>query len=510
MRQAVAQGAESASQAPTTRPDDPLSGAKALDDTRAEPAPNEVSSRLLKGRGWVALRLGLDLLLLLLAVGAALVGAPAAVEDHGTLLIWLLPPGVITVFAARRLYGGAFHVRLVDGLGEVVAASSLVAISLIALGAFLDPDAQPAQMIARAWLFATAYLIGGRLLLSWAQRRARCNLLVGKPTLVVGAGQVGAQVERRLMEQPELGLRVVGYLDADPPPREHVPFRSAPVLGCPDDLSEVVDRTGAEHVVLAFTSSPDRVLIPLVRECEDRKVEVTLVPRLFESVNVHVAVEHVGGLPLLGLRSVDLKGWQFAVKHGIDRGLGALLLTLLSPLLLAIALAIRLTSPGPAVFRQRRIGRDGREFDLLKFRSMRARSAGEPSLAKPVALAEDTAPGGVEGQDRRTAVGALIRKTSLDELPQLSNVVVGDMSLVGPRPERPEFAEVFGRRVMRYGDRHRVKSGVTGWAQVNGLRGKTSVADRVEWDNYYIENWSLSLDLKILLMTLAAPFYNAE
>jgi lipopolysaccharide/colanic/teichoic acid biosynthesis glycosyltransferase len=214
-------------------------------------------------------------------------------------------------------------------------------------------------------------------------------------------------------------------------------------------------------------------------------------------VNVHVAVDHLGGLPLLGLRWINPKGWQFAIKHAIDRiGAGVLLLALL-PLLLTVAALVRLSSRGPTLFRQRRVGRDGREFEMLKFRTMRLteRDEGEPML---VALPPDLGPGGVEGSDRRTWIGSFMRRTSLD------------MSLVGPRPERPHYAELFGSQVARYTDRHRVKSGITGWAQVNGLRGRTSLSDRVEWDNYYIENWSLSLDLKIVLMTLAAPFYRAE
>ena len=171
--------------------------------------------------------------------------------------------------------------------------------------------------------------------------------------------------------------------------------------------------------------------------------------------------------------------------------------------------------PGPAFFRQRRVGRDGKVFDFYKFRSMRVEQApaqdGEAETsALDFLLGGDTAPGGVEGEDRRTAVGRFLRSTSLDELPQLFNVLRGDMSLVGPRPERPEFVELFRQDIIRYGDRHRVKSGITGWAQVHGLRGQTSLAERVEWDNYYIAHWSLGLDLKILALTLVALFRNAE
>jgi lipopolysaccharide/colanic/teichoic acid biosynthesis glycosyltransferase len=201
------------------------------------------------------------------------------------------------------------------------------------------------------------------------------------------------------------------------------------------------------------------------------------------------------------------------MKHAFDGVIAGVGLLVLSPVLAAVALGVRFSSPGPVLYRQARIGRDGRNFDLLKFRSMRV---GEPPSATPLAPSETTldieltGPGGVEGADRRTPIGRFLRRTSIDELPQLWNVVTGEMSLVGPRPERPEFVQEFGGRLERYKDRHRVKSGITGWAQVHGLRGKTSLADRIEWDNYYIENWSLWLDFKILLMTVVAVFRGAE
>jgi exopolysaccharide biosynthesis polyprenyl glycosylphosphotransferase len=471
-----------------------------------------VRQRLFEGRGWTGFRLGVDVAALGLGNVAALVGANAAdAGNDGKYLIWLLPVVVCVLLAAWGLYKDTIQTRIIDGLGQVVAATSLAAISLIAAAALLEPNADPAPLLARSWLFGTLYLAGGRVLLSWAQRRARATRLIAKPTLIVGAGLIGARVERRLLAQPALGLLPVGYLDADPPPPDMVPDRGAPVLGGPSDLGRIAEATHARHVVLGFSTAPDRLLIPLVRECEARGLEVSLVPRLFESVNVHVALDHLGGLPLFGLHSIDPKGWQFAVKHVLDRVAAGLLVVVLSPVLIALALGVRLSSPGPILFRQRRIGRDGRDFEILKFRSMR------PDTDKPeaapgglVALPSDVGPGGIEGADRRTAIGRLMRRTSLDELPQLLNVLRGEMSLVGPRPERPEFVDLFGSRIERYEDRHRVKSGITGWAQVNGLRGKTSLRDRVEWDNYYIENWSLSLDFKILLMTLASLFQRAE
>jgi exopolysaccharide biosynthesis polyprenyl glycosylphosphotransferase len=494
----------------------------ALDRARQALGPGHRSRQaLFEGSGWTAVRLVTDTTMLLLGCVAALLGAPAELDGVGNpALIWMLPPITLVLLAVRGRYGDAIHVRLIDGIGTFVSATSLAAIALIAGAALIDPSTDSAPLLARAWLFGTAYLVGGRVVLAWAQRRARANRLVARPTLIVGAGQVGGRVERRLREQPELGLLPIGYLDGDAPPAEMAPLREAPVLGAPEDIAEVARATGARHVVLGFSSAPDYTLIPFVRVCETLGLKVSLVPRLFDSVNVRVALDHLGGLPLYGLHSINPKGWQFTVKHVLDRIGAVLLLILLSPVLLALAIGVRMSSPGPVLFRQLRIGRDGREFEMFKFRSMRmagrpaGSDEGETSTSDEhdnvVPLLTDRAPGGVEGADRRTGIGGFLRRSSLDELPQLLNVLRGEMSLVGPRPERPEFVSLFGTRVERYGDRHRVKSGMTGWAQVHGLRGQTSLQDRVEWDNYYIENWSLTLDFKVLLLTLAALFRRAE
>jgi exopolysaccharide biosynthesis polyprenyl glycosylphosphotransferase len=357
---------------------------------------------------------------------------------------------------------------------------------------------RPTSLALELWLVTLVAVCVVRLVLSLGGQRARRHGVLMTPTLVVGAGLVGARMVRRLLEKPEYGLLPIGFLDADPMPGAVDLEGGVPVLGAPDELAEVCAQTGARHVILAFASERDYRLVELIKRCRELGVGVSVVPRMYESVNERAQLDHVGGLPLLSLKTVDPKGWQFAIKHAIDR-LGALVaLITLSPVLAGIALAVKFTSPGPVIFRQRRVGRDGRIFDVLKFRTM----TDAPSTAE-FRLAPGSAPGGVEGTDRRTPIGRWLRSTSLDELPQLWNVLRGDMSLVGPRPERPEFAEQFERDVHGYRHRHRVKSGITGWAQVNGLRGQTSIADRVEWDNHYIENWSLGLELRTIALTLA-------
>jgi exopolysaccharide biosynthesis polyprenyl glycosylphosphotransferase len=333
--------------------------------------------------------------------------------------------------------------------------------------------------------------------------------------LIMGAGVIGAQVARRLEAHPEYGLAPIGFLDEDPRSIAEVGGRDLPVLGTVEDLDETVTGTGVRNLIVAFSSVTDERVSRLIQRCQELGVEVSVVPRMFDTINSRVGYDTVGGLPLMSFTAVDPRGVQFAIKHGLDRVLALVLLIVLAPILILSAVAVRLTSSGPALFRQRRVGRDGKAFDLYKFRSMRlAPGQVDPSADDPgpleFLLGGDTAPGGVEGHDRRTAVGRFLRRTSCDELPQLLNVLRGEMSLIGPRPERPEFVELFKQDIVRYGDRHRVKSGISGWAQVHGLRGQTSLAERVEWDNYYIANWSLGLDVKILALTLVALLRNAE
>ena len=478
-----------------------------------------LSQRLLEEPGWSFLRPTVDFVLLCAAVVIALGGLTVTATQAPLLA---LPPLVMAMFFLRGLYRTRMRTLVLDGILPVLSAVSVAAMTVAMIGLFVNGEVPSQSDWIRAWLFALVGVGLGRVALASAQRMARSRRLIGKPVLIMGAGIVGSQVARRLESHPEYGLVPVGFIDDEPRSTAEVGGRDVPVLGTLDEVDRVVERTSVEHLIVAFSSVADARVSRLIQHFQELGVEVSVVPRMFDTMNQRAGYETVGGLPLLSFSMVDPKGWQFAIKYAIDRLAAGALLVLLSPLLAVLALAVRLNSPGPVLFRQRRVGRDGTVFDLYKFRSMRTTDrhvrAGAASIGDDDAdgrevvttLARDIAPGGVEGADRRTLVGRILRRSSLDELPQLFNVFRGDMSLIGPRPERPEFVELFDQDVTRYGDRHRVKSGITGWAQVHGLRGQTSLAERIELDNYYIAHWSLGLDLKIVLLTVAALFRNAE
>ena len=453
------------------------------------------------GRAWTVARVSLDASMLFIAAAATTLGSSAA-GLPAPPPIWLAAYSVFVLgFASLRgLYGTRLRYELLEELRAVLVATSLATVPLLLLrGLASDPSDLWPQGI-RAWAFAAAYLAAGRVALHWSRTQAYRHGESFRPTLIIGAGKVGKLTADRLLSQPQLGLKPIGFLDKDPlvVADESLPL---PVLGASWDLDRVVAQHGVQQVIVTFSRAPHEVLLRLVKRCEELGIHVAFVPRLFERMTNRLTVEHFGGLPLISARSPNPKGLQFAVKYAADRvaALGLLLLAL--PVMIPAAIAVLLSTGRPLFFRQVRVGRDGRTFAMLKFRTMRPEAV---QAAQPIDLPPDTAPGGVEGGDRRTKVGSFLRKTSIDELPQLINVLRGEMSLIGPRPERPEFVGRFEESIYRYGDRQRVKAGITGWAQVHGLRGKTSLTDRVEWDNYYIENWSLWLDLKVLMLTVLA------
>jgi exopolysaccharide biosynthesis polyprenyl glycosylphosphotransferase len=456
------------------------------------------------GSKWFALNVA--------AAGAACCGAlfvafgglPGITERGATWWPLVTFPLLVSLALARQKPYRRTRAILADDLPRMAATVSttmatMVAICLVTTGSVRGPT-----LFAKMWLFALLGVLGLYVALESIRRAIRSHS-PGEPVVIVGAGNVGAAIARRLLGDPGYGLAPVGFVD-DTSHSVSQTTPDVPLLGRLDHLRQILITTGARRVILAFSRAPDARIQNAVGQCEDLGIVVSIVPRMFESINDRITYEPLGALPLLSLSIVDPRSMRFGMKHALDRVISALMLVALSVPMLVIATMIRLSSPGPAVIRQQRVGRDGAVFDLLKFRTMHVDT-------RPVALFEPAAglaPGGVEGMDRRTRIGRLLRRFSLDELPQLINVLKGEMSLVGPRPERPEFVALFERQIGRYRERHRVKSGITGLAQVNGLRGQTSLRERIDLDNYYIANWSLGLDLKIACLTLLWLFRSAE
>jgi exopolysaccharide biosynthesis polyprenyl glycosylphosphotransferase len=412
---------------------------------------------------------------------------------------------VIALLTLRGMYSPPMRLELLEEMRLVVSGTAVAATALLTLRVMTTNEPWVAAETVRQWALVTPLLMAGRGAVLFSEIRARRKGAAGWATLIIGAGRIGHLTAKRLLDEPEMGLRPVGFLDGDP---LDMGDRSThlPLLGGDGDLDEVVSSHRVRHAIITFSTASHESLLALVRRCWQLGVTVSVVPRLFEIEGERASTERLGGLPLVGIKPANPNGWQFAAKYALDRLASFVSLVLLLPLLALLALAVRITMGSPVFYRQRRVGRDGHEFEMLKFRTMRSPSTDGEEADADWALEQlhgAAAATSVRVEDRLTPLGRFLRRSSLDELPQLWNVLHGDMSLIGPRPERVSYVQRFDESVYRYSDRHRVKSGLTGWAQVNGLRGKTSLADRVEWDNYYIENWSLWLDFKILLRTIA-------
>lgn len=436
----------------------------------------------------------------------ALVAASAAVAllmsgFHRSFLGWQIVFVLLVLlqFSSRGGYMRRLRPELLEEIRLVIPATAIAGMFTLTLEYALTGAVWLPGVISQ-WAFATTYLIAARIGVRLGDSRVR-KWNAASPTLIIGAGQVGRLLAHRLLTQPSTMLKPIGFLDKEPMLEDPL---GIPVMGASWDLERVIAEHEVDHVIITFSTAPTHVVLDIVKRCEALGVTVSSVPRLYESVNGRMSLDHFGGVPLLTKEPVDPECWQFRCKYAADRLLAAVLLFLFLPIFALLAISIRLKDGYPIFFRQVRIGKDGKAFEMLKFRSMRGDA---PNFEDVRTLRTGVGPGGVEGHDRRTLLGGLIRRASLDELPQLLNVMRGDMSLVGPRPERPEFVEQFEQEIYRYGERHRVKVGMTGWAQINGLRGKTSLEDRAEWDNYYIENWSPWLDFKIMLLTFAALFH---
>jgi Undecaprenyl-phosphate glucose phosphotransferase len=394
------------------------------------------------------------------------------------------------LLAANGMYRPRRSISWPDYVYVVFTSVSAATAIAIVLSAIMWRDVSSSRlMVALAWLLAVVLVTLGRAAIHSFQSSLRRRGHGTERLLIVGTGETAHLVLDRVRHSPGIGYRPVGFVSEAP----GTPFaHGLPVLGTLDGIGEVVRAHQINDVVVAIPTLSRQRLLDLVTQCSSEKVNIKVFPDLFQFMMSGVNIGDLNGLPLISVKDVALRGWNLTLKRAMDVIVSASVLILFSWLMLLIAILVKLTSPdGPVFFVQERVGLDGRPFPVIKFRTMR-----------PDAEKETGAVWAQPNDPRRTRFGTILRKYSLDELPQFINVLVGDMSLVGPRPERPMFVEEFRLTIPRYFDRHREKAGLTGWAQVNGLRGNTSIEDRTAYDIWYVENWTLWLDIKICLKTL--------
>ncbi len=405
----------------------------------------------------------------------------------------VLTPVALLLLRSLQVYRSTRTARLSQEMVSLIQGVAAVT-ALTGLGSYLSRGELSRSMLLIFAVVATVALCGthamGRLMLR-AMRRNRRNL---RHVLIVGTGDLAADLERKMTTERDFGFAVEGMVAANPEETGQM-IGSTRVIGSVAELPELVERTGAELVYLALNRSEHEAELEALERLNDSTAAVRLVPDLARTFTLNASVEDFEGTPVILVTESPGQGWNAVLKRAFDFTFALIGLILMSPLLLLLAIIVKVDSRGPALYGQERVGLIGQRFKMYKFRTMRAdaEADGEAAWSRP-------------GDPRRTRLGSILRRLSLDELPQLWNVLVGHMSLVGPRPERPHFVKQFRTSIPRYMLRHHVKAGITGWAQVNGLRGDTPLDRRIEYDLYYIQNWSMGFDMKILLLTVLRVF----
>jgi Undecaprenyl-phosphate glucose phosphotransferase len=409
--------------------------------------------------------------------------------------------GNVFLFFVFRLYHLVRATSRVDEFYAVLGGTTLGTLLTVALASLTLKNSVfavnlPRLMIFYAWALGAVLVIAGRYILHQLRGILQSQGLVQDCVLVVGTGDAAQLVVQKIKGTSFLGYRLLGLVADNNGAEPAQGFGGVPVLGCTEDLPRLIDDNAVDEVIIAMPEANDEEMLRVTSLAHRERVSLKVFPTLFEIMAAGVTIDDLGGLPLLSIRDVALRGWKLTVKRAIDLVGSAAGLVVLSPFLLLVAILIKLDSPGPVFFVQERMGLDERPFPMFKFRSMRQD-------------AEAHGPGWtVKDDPRRTRLGAFIRRFSIDEFPNLINVLLGDMSLVGPRAEQLAFVHQFRTLVPRYMERHHEKAGITGWAQVNGLRGDTSIYERTKYDLWYVENWSIWLDVKILIRTVVRFWFD--
>lgn len=406
-----------------------------------------------------------------------------------SLLILIIPIWIF-VFRGFGLYRPKRTSSQVTEVFDIAKASTLGVLFLISITYLVRQYEFSRGVFLYFWIINIIAFASSRTVFRGGLRYLRKRGFNLRYAVIVGAGELGCKVAEGIEGHPELGLKIVGFLTRNPEKVGGL-IKGIRVLGLYDDIQKIVKHNDIDHVLVALPLDESPRLGAILKSIEDEMVDVKIVPDLYQFVMLRGGIEELDGLPIISLSDLPLNGWHRIFKRVTDTVVSLLAIMILFPVMVLIGAIVKITSPGPILYKQERMGLDGRVFNIYKFRSM---GIGAEDNTGPVWASED--------DYRRTKFGAFLRKTNLDELPQLFNVLKGNMSLVGPRPERPYFIERFKKEVPKYMFRHKTKAGITGWAQVNGWRGNTSVEKRIEYDLYYIENWSLTLDVKIMWQTL--------
>lgn len=407
------------------------------------------------------------------------------------LFIW-----VIWAFVFRRvgLYRPMRGVRRVREMMLLFQANIFALLLLIAVTYLFREKTMEFSRLVFVYfgIGAIVFTVIERFFLRGLLREVRRQGYNLRYMLIVGAGKLAGDIATRIRLRRELGIQLIGCLSKDGVDKKGP--RGVPIVGAYGDLGEMLKTRDIDQVMVALPLEDNHLLPDIMSRIGDSLVDIKIIPDLYQFVSVGGAIEEFEGLPVISLQESPIDGINLVTKRILDLTLALTISIVISPLLLLIAILVKTTSRGPIFYKQERVSVDGSSFSILKFRTM-------------YTDAETHGPGWTtKGDSRVTPLGRFLRSWSLDELPQLLNVLRGDMSIVGPRPERPVFINEFRQRIPRYMLRHKVPAGMTGWAQVNGWRGDTSIDKRIEYDLYYIENWSLALDLKILFMTIFRGF----
>lgn len=399
--------------------------------------------------------------------------------------IYLLPVWIL-FFALASLYKIDRH-RNYPSLLYKIFISSSAAILLLIVFIFLNKVSFFSRLIlVYTWGLSIVLVFIGRLILDEIRAFLFRYDIGVRRVLCIGTNEVTQKIIAESNRVVSLGMKVIGVING-----QHPSNQDFKMLGQIDDLKKILKTHHVDEVILTDMSIPESKISEMILTCSDNNVVFKFIPNIFFMITSHISSKQLAGLPMMEVRGTPLEGWGRIAKRVVDIFVSTLALIISSPFSILAILAIKSTSPGPIIYAHDRIGRDGRKFRLYKFRSMYDKA--EEKEKRYWTEAKDT---------RVTPVGRFIRKTNIDEIPQFVNILFGNMSLVGPRPEQPAFVEKFQKEIPEYYRRHRVKSGLTGWAQVNGLKGDTSIKERVRYDIFYIENWSLWFDLKILLKTI--------